>query len=304
MQSAAIEGSLTAQILNLIPGAGEKSSSVRQLTQRKIDGYLKKNLPIEVVLPAFPAKSPNRQKTLGPMPDLGEVLALQSIQKICEKIAEIYKPGAKVVICSDGRVFSDLVCVSDTAVNAYSIGIKSIIDSFSLSRVKTFNLDEVFFEHTFNEMREELVNRFAAPLEQVRERALSNDADRSMFNGIHRFIFEDRVSMNLGKSRTQTREDAKQIAYKVIQRSNAWSSLVEKHFPEALRLSIHPQHPETAKLPIRLLPSENAWRTPWHGVVLKEGENFKLTTHSQAKASGAKFQELQGRWGYFEQGKA
>jgi pyoverdine/dityrosine biosynthesis protein Dit1 len=59
------------------------------------------------VLPAFPFKSPNRvDKTLGSLPDLGEELALQHLNGLCESIKEIYEPGAKVTITSDGLVYN------------------------------------------------------------------------------------------------------------------------------------------------------------------------------------------------------
>lgn len=291
---------ISLNILECFPGAANKSALVREHALSKISDFVSSGRKIQIVLPAFPAKSPNRKKTLGALPDLGEVLALQSLQKLCDRIEMIYAPGAQVIICSDGRVFSDLVGVSDTAVNAYALGIDKILKTFSLFHLTTFNLDEVFTEHNFMEMRRALVEDFATPLENIRKRSQENESDKILFNGIHRFLFEDYLNSDLGKSRSQTREFTKQLAYQVIQRSNAWSTLVEKQFPQALRLSIHPQHPETTKIPIRLLPTENQWRTPWHGVVLKEGKEFRLTTHAQARAQGAIFKEWQEQWGYFE----
>lgn len=40
---------------------------------------------------------------------------------IGDQIREIYAPGAKVTICSDGRVFSDLVAVTDENVTLYGV---------------------------------------------------------------------------------------------------------------------------------------------------------------------------------------
>jgi L-tyrosine isonitrile synthase len=42
----------------------------------RIDRFIARGEPIHFVLPAFPAKSPNPEKTLGRLPDYGEVLAL------------------------------------------------------------------------------------------------------------------------------------------------------------------------------------------------------------------------------------
>ncbi len=46
-------------------------------------------------------------------------MALERIESFCEAINSIYKPGCKVTIFSDGRVFSDLVGVDDKLVNGY-----------------------------------------------------------------------------------------------------------------------------------------------------------------------------------------
>src|SRR5688572_15697119 len=74
---------------------------------------VRQGLPLQMVLPAFPAKSPNLRKVLGPLPDKAEELALAYLQGVCDRVRAIYAPGARLTICSDGRVFSDLVGVSD-----------------------------------------------------------------------------------------------------------------------------------------------------------------------------------------------
>src|SRR5687767_2994259 len=93
----------------------------------KIEALVARNAVIELVLPAFPAKSANPEKTTGTLPDLGELLAMRRLEALCVKIEEIYAPGARVVICSDGRVFSDLVGVTDADVTAYGQEIARMI---------------------------------------------------------------------------------------------------------------------------------------------------------------------------------
>jgi pyoverdine/dityrosine biosynthesis protein Dit1 len=71
--------------------------------------HVKKNTPIKMILPAFPAKSPNRvDKVLGHLPDLGEELALAHLDGMCKAISEFYGPGAEVFIASDGIVYSGM----------------------------------------------------------------------------------------------------------------------------------------------------------------------------------------------------
>src|SRR4029453_628170 len=85
----------------------------------KVRRFVRAGEPVHLLLPAFPAKSPNPKKVLGRLPDKAEELALGFLQDVCNEISDIYPPGARITICSDGRVFSDLVGVSDQDVTDY-----------------------------------------------------------------------------------------------------------------------------------------------------------------------------------------
>ena len=68
---------------------------------------VKAQQPVRLVLPAFPFKSPNTQtKVLGVLPDKAEDVALAHLNGLCAAIQEIYDPGAKLVIVSDGMVYN------------------------------------------------------------------------------------------------------------------------------------------------------------------------------------------------------
>src|SRR5690606_14007825 len=129
--------------------------------------------------------------------------------------------------------------------------------------------------------------KFAEPLELVRERALADADARRMYNGIHRFLFEDQVVLHPELSRTEVRELAGRLAYETIQRSNAWSNLVAQQFPEAVRLSIHPQPAHSKKIGVQMVASSNLWRTPWHASVLFDGKTHTLVRRADAEAMGA-----------------
>jgi pyoverdine/dityrosine biosynthesis protein Dit1 len=79
----------------------------------------------------------------------------------------------------------------------------------------------------------------------------------------------------------------KDTTYAVIQRSDAWGRLVATVYPDALRLSIHPQPRVSQKVGIHLLETEDAWLTPWHGVALLDADRALLVKRHQAEAGGA-----------------
>jgi len=252
-----------------------------------VASYLARGEPIHFVLPAFPAKSPNAKKVVGELPDQAERLALEFLQSCCEQLSCFYAPGARITICSDGHVFSDLVGVTDEDVTAYGQGIADMIRQIGGSSIDLFSLENAFGRASFDHVRTELMELFATPIEQLRARVLADDAARAMFNGIHRFMFEDQSVLRPEQSRSKLREECKYLAYRVIQRSDAWSKLVAKEFPEAVRLSIHPQPAHSEKIGMHLIRTRDSWLTPWHGVALAEGETFTLVKRSYAEQIGA-----------------
>jgi len=309
-KNPAIETVLAHQILEIIgelrnappAGDGDVARAAEGICYHagRIEALVRAAKPIQLVLPAFPAKSANPEKTTGILPDLGEVIALRRLEALCVKIEEIYAPGAQLVICSDGRVFSDLVQVSDEAVSAYGDAIRAIIADEGLTHLTTYDLDDLFpglKDHDVT--RRLLVEKYAEAVEVVRERAASDSDARRMYNGIHRFLFEDLVVLNPGMSRTKVRDWAGALAYLVIQRSNAWSNLVLEQFPEAVRLSIHPQPMHSRKIGVQMVSSANIWRTPWHASVLFDGKEYTLVRRVDAEAMGAVLERENGRYAFF-----
>jgi pyoverdine/dityrosine biosynthesis protein Dit1 len=242
----------------------------------KINALIERRLPIHFILPAFPAKSPNLSKVLGPLPDLGERISLQDLNRLCAQIGELYSPGARITICSDGRVFSDCVGVSDEDVSRYGQHIKDIIDEYGCTNIDVFRLEDHFKDGDFDAIRRRLVAEHGRTIEELKELLKSDPETKNMFNGIHRFMYTDLKARRPEFSNSKLREGSKDLAYHVIIRSNAWSGLVESLFPSALRLSIHPQHPHSRKIGIKLMECDDIWRTPWHGAVLDDGQKYRL----------------------------
>lgn len=275
----------------------------------KIISAIKTAKPITFVLPAFPGKSPNLSKVLSPLPDMAERLALQFLQQLCDRINGIYAPGAQILLCSDGRVFSDVVGIRETDATDYQHELDKMIYELDLSNISTFSLDDLCENKNFAQMRLELMASFGAPLEVLREKVvrgskpLSHPEDEEahrMYCGITRFLVEDSTFPGQTKSRTAIQKECKAKTYEVIHRSNAWSELISQRFPAAVRLSIHPQICGSKKLGIRLIGNES-WITPWHGVAVKTNEGFMLLKRREAEAMGAQLAfSANGRPSHYE----
>lgn len=243
---------------------------------------------ITFVIPAFPAKSANRKKTLSSFPDMGEVEALKNLNDLAAKISRIYEPGAEVFVCSDGRVFSDLVGVKEDDVSLYKVELKNIVQKYSFKNIYFFDLEDEYSSNlNFDQMRYRLEKQFSKNESLIRDEIKNDMKSQSLFNGIHRFLKEDFSEILKGVSKNQINRLSKTKAYKVVLRSNAWSELVERKFPKGFRLSIHPQDISSVKFPVRLLAGDESWGTPWHRVPVKKGGKYILMKHHEALNIGA-----------------
>ncbi|KIA66729.1 L-tyrosine/L-tryptophan isonitrile synthase family protein [Nocardia vulneris] len=250
--------------------------------------FIAANKPIHFVIPAFPAKSRNRRKTIGRLPDLGEQIALESVQGFCEQVSAVYKPGAVVTVCSDGHVFSDVLGIPDEHIDDYGHELMRMIRSIGGGAIGLYGLRDAMPDLSWDERRARLLAEYSESIAEIRETVRTDPAARRMFNGIHRFVTEDDAVLYAELSATRRRNQAKQTAYEVVQRSQAWSRLVGEVFPAAVRLSIHPQDHHSSKIGFHLLRTVDGWLTPWHGVVLDDGVRHVLVKRARAEELGGR----------------
>ncbi|HSP77369.1 MAG TPA: isocyanide synthase family protein, partial [Myxococcaceae bacterium] len=255
----------------------------------RVESFIARGEPILFALPGFPAKSPNRYKVLGCEPDMAEWLALGFLQSLCDRIRSEYEPGARVVICSDGRVFSDLLGIPDADVTRYQTGIASMIEKMGARDLSLFNMEGEFGAGGgFDEMRRKLMERHSEPLEAIREAVRRGGDAASLYRGLARVLLEDSLGPDNREPLSVLRKLCRERTYGVIQRSKAWGALVAGRFPEVIRLSIHPQPCGSGKLGLHFLETTDNWLTPWHGVAVKlAGGGFVLMPRRQAEKEGA-----------------
>jgi len=258
-------------------------------------GVIARGEPLEFALPGFPAKSPNSRKVLGVLPDEAERRALLFLDDLCRQIQHFYEPGARVIICSDGRVFGDYVGIEDRHITAYQDRLAEMLTQFRT--LSAYNLDDKWPGLAFERMREALTNDYADSEDETR-RAVKEDPDtQRLYLGMVRFLFEDQKGRS-GESNRTLQNRAKDRAYGVIRRSKAWGKLVAEQFPHAVRLSIHPQACGSAKMGIRLGRTPDAWLTPWHSAAVKIGGGFQLMKRHEAEAAGARVVQVRGENSY------
>ncbi|WP_406411160.1 L-tyrosine/L-tryptophan isonitrile synthase family protein [Streptomyces sp. NBC_01614] len=251
---------------------------------------------LEFLLPAFPTKSPNPAKVLGPLPDLAEELALRFLESLCERMAEVYPPGARILICSDGRVFNDLLGVSDESVTRYAHEITRMIDRIGATHLGQFTLDEVYPGADHAELRARLTASHGPHPDELRAEVRQGGDLVHTYRGITRFMVEDLSTPEYAGSRAALQRQCRELAYKVIARSRAWDELLAELFPDSVRLSIHPHPCSTRKIGLLLADTPDVWLTPWHSTAVDTGDGrFTLMKRAEAEAAGAQLVTARGR---------
>ncbi|MFJ7071223.1 L-tyrosine/L-tryptophan isonitrile synthase family protein [Streptomyces sp. NPDC098781] len=298
--------SISAAVLDLLlphhrttdPAPAPAESFPHQL--RRIDHFVRADEPVVLTLPGFPCKSPNPAKVLGHLPDQGERLSLTFLHRLCGEIERIHAPGARVIICSDGHVFGDLIHVPDDRVDAYSDALRALIRDADLHRLTVFDLRDVLGDRSHDAKRAHVHEQYAPTPEALRAEVRSENHTLALYRGITRFLVDDTADFTGTRSALQ--RECRRRAYGVIQRSRAWGALIAEHHPRAVRLSIHPQPVGDPKFGIRLLDAPDAWTTPWHSAALRRTDGtWTLMPRARAERLG-RLVHRDGRPSHFEQG--
>lgn len=258
----------------------------------KLKYFTNKMLPVQAILPAFPCKSTNLQKVAGYKPDRGEVLALRTLIQFCKDIKNnIYPPGFKIWIVSDGHVFSDCIGADDNIIDEYGGQLRQLYESIKKENndeedyIGFFGLKEVFYsEHSgelFNEAwlkdmmlphyTNSKIDLFSETCRKIMMAACDTDNGRLrqqvnipdhprllLYRGFTRFMEEDICRLEVIKelSRKQQKKVAAKIAFEMIKRNDAYSNLVDLVFPHHMRFSIHAHINSGPKYGIKIVPSE------------------------------------------------
>lgn len=265
------------QLKNTAPG--DKWDVGRAYFELVVRHFVERNLPVEAVLPAFPCKSLNRDKVAGGLPDKGEELALDRLVQFVKSVREIYTPGMKIWIVSDGHVFSDCIGVDDEDVDVYSealknlyqemdesdgIGFRSLVDLFDPEEFDESLVDQVELPHHLKTnlvAKLELCRKILMKLCDLDCGELQRDIDTpghprlALYRGFLKFMTEDLAQHPsvTDLSRKQFKKVVLRVSFEMIKRNDAYSNLVELMFPFHLRLSIHSHNNSGPKFAVRLL---------------------------------------------------
>lgn len=107
---------------------GKRELRNPKLLYKKIKVKTDKNEPIELSISLYPCKIPNVLKTAGPLPDLADLISIARFIEIAMSIKNVYAPGAKIIILTDGNRFKDMLSFPKADIDGYQKKIKFFIE--------------------------------------------------------------------------------------------------------------------------------------------------------------------------------
>ncbi|KAF2270327.1 acetyl-CoA synthetase-like protein [Lojkania enalia] len=265
--------------LNKFDDSKERLAAGRTKFLSVIDQFIMAETQVQMCLPAFPFKSANKvYKVFGILPDKAEELALQRLNTMCIRVGDVYAPGAKVTIISDGLVYNDLLCIPDRDTWAYGEALRAMsvqkgFDHIDFSRLRDLvnfplpqKLKEITYVANATNFRRFLFNKYGKEDLDIDDEIATNPDTRMTYLGYRRFLESDlQYIFTLGEGRTSNgyKRDVKYLAKQMLIRGYAFAGAVKAAFPRHLRLSIH-QSVGEHKVSMSLLNTKTGFTTPWH----------------------------------------
>ncbi|MBP7708304.1 isocyanide synthase family protein [Candidatus Pacearchaeota archaeon] len=259
----------------------------------RAERFISRGEAIQFVMPGFPAKSPNDvYKVLGTFPDGAEEVAFLQFEDFARKVDRVYTPGVNIHLVSDGFVFNDLVGVPDENVRKYASACKELTRGMP---IKWHNVFDFYPNTNKAELISGILTEFGMSDEELRER-IQKDPDTTMlYNGMHKFMQQD-LRWPAEYSKNRIKEEAKPVAKEMIKRSEAYTGLIKKVFPDCVRLSCHPSVNDGAKYSWQFIPGDMSWGAPWHNVLKIDPQGkYSLTKREIALKDGLEIVTERGR---------
>ena len=243
-----------------------------------VANLMKKSLPLKFLLPAFPAKSPNKvEKVLGIAPDFLEVKALCCMLKTLRLLEEIYPHGVKLVLMSDYHTFDQYVGVSEEEYNVYFNGLRDIIhqlggddiiDLICLSNFPHFESTETALIST--KLQDDFGN---ANLVANFDAIIKSGNDKEMmakYLGMKSFMAHD-LLISLPGSKKEKERIIKNAAKGMIAQGVALDMFLktQSFITNYIRLTIHAHHPRTGKYCVDFFKDCKS-----NGKLIREASNF------------------------------
>lgn len=261
----------------------------RQVLVQRLTSIMGQGKVIDFVMLGFPFKSINvRDKVLGRLPDLGELLSFEQFKRFGQLVREVYQPGINLNLVSDGYVFNPLLQVSDNEVARYA----EVNQDLSREAPVTWYYLDSFYNRniSLSQARIKLTEQFGISYEKMEEDILLRPNTNMLYKGMIRFMHEE-LALQPYDSGNQLHRAAKKLAREMMMANETYSNLVAHEFKDSIRLSMHPTINDGEKFSFQLINSPLARQSAWHAAIVVGKDGLVETIHKRdAEAAGYQLQ--------------
>lgn len=271
----------------------------RQVLYDRIFDFVSKDEPIRFSMLGYPFKSKNtRDKVLGVLPDLGEEKSLENFGYLNDRIKQVYLPGVKFSIISDGYIFSDVWGIPDASVLAYNEITKDLASKYP---IQLFDAGDFYHqESSMANIREKIISQFGISADVLEKRILTDLNVNTLYRGMIIFM-EEEFAMQDFPSRSQREKFAKIKAREAMFRNEAYSAMIQHNFTDHIRLSMHNSTNDGTKYSIQLIHGKYKF-SPWHSCLVVHQDGTLETMHRKdAVAANYELVNQDGRPYYFQE---
>jgi pyoverdine/dityrosine biosynthesis protein Dit1 len=240
----------------------------------RIEDIIKIDTALTLVLVGYPFKSTNTDlKVLSEKVDMGEFIGFLTLNHICQQIQTLYKPGAKVLIYSDGLAYTSLLDISESTYKSYQKDLNTLSAFFNeyisihypqdldLNLKEKAPFDQETFQDITHFMEEELNCTKWKEIFDIKAKELLPDMAEKLKNKMTR----KKAQLALNKKRNELIKDkSRALALEASQLSYVFGQAVKNDLKNVpyIRLSIHPHQNISEKLTIPVIYGSRG--TPWH----------------------------------------
>lgn len=230
-----------------------------------IGSAVRSSKPIQMLLPGFAHKNPNRRKTLGFLPDLAEKVVLLRLNNFCAQASDIYCPagedsGCQITIFSDGRIWGDLLGVSTRTFVDYGIALRQM-----LPRQTPHLRFEDFDTHLLVDKKASFIEAFENHWARQHRQPMSDQ--QQLLARFARLISEDRM-WEPSLSESMIKQMSQSIAKRMLKRLAAFRGFLDATYTSHVRLSVHVGSGGGPNFPVRLFSNSDCCELPYHCVMV------------------------------------
>ncbi|KAI1299711.1 Pyoverdine/dityrosine biosynthesis protein-domain-containing protein [Xylaria venustula] len=238
---------------------------------------------VRMLLPGFPFKENCNNVVLGPLPDLGEELALAHLQGLCDNISAVYKNGAEILICSD-----DLMGVSEEAAWEYGEALRDMAASMgnvNIKFIRLWDLLELPARRFYEENREKAKVYYLEHATHIRQELIHRYSDEQFNASVAVTTDKDWATTHaayVGVLAKKAASSPESIATQMIQRGKAYGRALSANLIDYLRLSIHDSTGKD-KISLALIPNPHEKGSvglmPWRSTVAVDSDGSYRTIY-------------------------